>query len=219
MEPWGLHSGEVSKLFRSMLALWWLGACGGQDQRPAPQQRECTLIERSVPRGVTRDEAGNPVSPTRVVRRDHGEEWECSLYPDGYSCQERSGGSVEIKVYVAGRSWTKRVQIATDGCHELDTQLDLVLDGLRSCEPATAVEGSVPEDYGEADVSLERKATSPAQWNMPVNCPVEQDRYRCPALGLYDTAEYELRLNGEVKTTLRIEARDCKVETQRYDLE
>lgn len=208
------------KLSRATLALWALSACGGQDREPGPaQERSCTLIERSVPRGMTRDEAGNPISPTRVVRRAHGEEQECSLHPDGYSCKERNGGSVEISVYVAGRRWTKRAEIATDGCHERDTQLDFVLDGLSSCEPASAVEGSLPKDDGEADVSLERAATSPGQWNTAVPCPVEQGQYRCPALGLYDTAKYALRLDGAVEATLRIEASDCHVETQQYDFE
>lgn len=215
--PHDVHSSGVIKLFCAVLALGWLSACG---QDPfGSQSRDCTLDLRSAPRGMTRDKAGNPVSPTRVVRRDHGNEYECSVHPDGYSCTERSGGRVEIEVYVGDRSWTKRVDVAHDGCHERDTQLDFVLDGLPSCQPATAVEGSLPAEFGAAEVWLARVATRPEQWNRHVPCVVEQNQYRCPALGLYDTGEFELRLDGAVEATLRIEASACRVETQQYDFE
>lgn len=199
---------------RTMLVLWTLVAFGCEDQ-----DRQCTLVLQSNPYGITRDEAGNAVSPTRVVRRDHGAEHECRVHARGYWCDEQNGGAVEIEVYVADKSWLQRAKIATDGCHERDTQLDFVLKGLPSCEPAIAVEGSLPYADGDSEVTLERKGTGPERSSFRSPCVVEGDRYRCPALALYDTGDFDLRRNGDVEVTLRIEASDCRVETQRFDFE
>ena len=185
----------------------------------------CTSDLRSSPTGNIRDEAGNPVTATRVVRSDGRSEYDCNVEAGYYDCFEQGGGSdVEITVFAGGQQWSQTVDIPHNGCHEEPVTLDFVLDGLPICDPAIAVEGDLtgPSQTPLRGASVTLSRTADGVFGPSVNCEVETAHYVCPAIGLFDPGNYTLEVSFGVtwkRAELHIDAASCDVETKRYDFD
>jgi hypothetical protein len=211
-----MQSGAVSRVVLLLPALLSLAACDG----PA----DCPLLRVSSPSGTVRDEAGNLITPTRVVRRDQDGEQQCDLHFGGYDCWERGSRRAEITIFVGEQSWTQSAKIEYDGCHEDSPPLDFVLEKLPVCKAAAAVEGTYPASSSSDDdvvVTLESIPEGFHDLRLRTECDIAPPAYSCPALRQFDNGKYRLRLesafSGNEVVELQISASDCQVETQHHD--